>query len=145
MGIIVVRHDLPVKELISLGVSYDRTVEEMIAEYAKVSNSDITSEHFLRIPGKSGVADESLYLVQPVPKGQSRSDSEVEQIVTAAGYEFCDWPLLGPLAKKEHADELWNEGIQFIVARGSNSRWQDPHGTHVVFFHLHPGNPAGST
>jgi len=140
MGIIVARHGMPIIELTPMGVNYDLTVEEMIAGYAQ-SDPDITSEHFPNCrSGRTGIVTEiGLCLVKPVSSGsgQGYSDSKVEEMVTAAGYSFEELSVLGAL--KEHADELWNAGIWYIVARGPNSRWRSPLGLDVVCFNLYPG------
>jgi len=136
MGIIV-EHEMPVIELTPLGVNYDLTVEEMIAGLRN-NNPNITSEHFPNCrSGRTGIVTEiGLCLVKPVPSGHGYSDPKAEEMVTAAGYSFEELPVLGVL--KEHADELWNAGIQYIVARGPNSRWQRPGGARVVYFGLDP-------
>lgn len=121
--IIVARH-LPRVELAPLRVNYDLTVEEMIAGYP--SDTDITSVHLPNCRrGKTGVVTEQgLCLVNPTRPHYGYSDPKVARTITAAGYIFEEMPVLASL--KDHAKELWEAGIEHIVARGSQSSWKTP-------------------
>lgn len=135
-GIVVAHYNYPVIELAPLTVDLDQTVEQMISGLPN-NNSDITSSHFPACRGgKSGKEQVRLFLAKPLDDRQHVALEEVLRRLDSVGFVPVDLPYLALL--KEHADELWEAGVGFVGAPGSNSGWQGPDGGYAPYLILNP-------
>lgn len=139
-SIIVAHNDIDETiELVTLAINYDLTVEEMI-EGLLYNDSDITSENFPNCKvGKTGTEEANLLLMRPVPSGQSWSTDQVLAVLDGAGFVQEELPALVPF--KEHMDELYKAGVQYVTALGEGSRWRSSFGSVCSpFLHLDPAH-----
>jgi hypothetical protein len=135
-GIIVARHDFPVVELAPLVITFDRTVEAMIAGLPN-NSPDITSEHLPACRGgKIGEQQAKLSLAKPLHDRQHLPTDEVLRLLDAAGLIPEGLPQLAALA--DHADELWAAGVYYVAALAPDSLWTQPDGRYAVYLILNP-------
>lgn len=135
-GVIVAHHTYPVIELAPMIVTFDETVEEMVAGLLN-TNSDITSEHFPECRrGRTGQEEATLLLAKPLHDRQHAPVEEVLRRLDGSGFVPEDLPQLARL--KDHADELWTAGVHFVGAVGASSVWRGPDGGYYPYLILDP-------
>jgi hypothetical protein len=137
-GIIVARRDFPVIELAPLTVSFDRTVEAMVAGLPN-SNPDVVSAHFPACRGgNTGEARARFSLAKPLHDRQHAPTDDVLGLLDAAGFVPEGLPQLAVL--KDHADELWAAGVYYVAALAPDSIWQQPDGGYAAYLILNPND-----
>jgi hypothetical protein len=135
-GIIVAHYTYPVIELAPLVVTFDETVEEMVAGLLN-TNADITSANFPECrSGKTGSEEARLFLAKPLQDRQHRPAEDMLRRLDEAVFVPQGLPQLARL--KERADELWAAGVHFVGALGDGSVWQGPDGGYRPYLILNP-------
>jgi hypothetical protein len=134
--IIVAHYTYPVIELAPMVVTFDETVEEMVAGLLN-TNPDLTSGNFSECRrGKTGSEEARLFLAKPLHDRQHLPMAEVLRRLDEAGFVPEGLPQLAKL--KNHADELWAAGVHFVGALGAGSAWQGPDGGYHPYLILNP-------
>lgn len=135
-GIVVAHYTYPVIELAPMIVTFDETVEQMVAGLLN-TNPNLTSEQFPEYRGgKTGAEEVRLFLAKPLHDGQHLPLVEVLRRLDGSGFVPKGLPHLARL--KDHADELWARGVHFVAALGTGAMWQGPDGGYHPYLILNP-------